>query len=67
MNAHDRRYIALVNAFRNADAMDWDRLFEMLPDSGYGKFWKAVMREAKEALEQDTWPCPTPSTTSKPT
>ena len=40
----------LRHAFRNADEKDWDHLFRMLPASGHGQFWKAVMLEAKAAL-----------------
>jgi hypothetical protein len=40
----------LRHPFRNADKLDWEHLFKMLPDSGHGKFWKAVLTEAKAAL-----------------
>lgn len=40
----------LREPFRHADDMDWDQLFKMLPDSGHGKFWKAVMKEMRVAL-----------------
>jgi hypothetical protein len=40
----------LRRAFRNADASDWDQLIAMVPDSGYGKFWQAVLSEARAAL-----------------
>tara|TARA_R110000868_G_scaffold32618_1_gene118771 strand:- start:646 stop:807 length:162 start_codon:yes stop_codon:yes gene_type:complete len=36
--------------FRNVDAKDWEHLFKMLPDSGHGQFWKAVMKEMQAAL-----------------
>ena len=36
--------------FRNADAKDWEQLFKMLPDSGHGKFWKAVLREVQTEI-----------------
>lgn len=36
--------------FRYADKLDWMQLFDMLPDSGHGKFWKEVLREARDAL-----------------
>jgi len=41
----------LRRPFRNADKRDWDLLFRMLPDSGYGRFWKAVLIEMKHALD----------------
>lgn len=37
--------------FRNADALDWEHLFKMLPNSGHGQFWKAVLAEMKTALD----------------
>ena len=37
-------------ALRNADDKDWEHLFRMLPDSGHGKFWKAVMTEIRAAM-----------------
>lgn len=40
----------LRHPFRNADALDWEHLFKMLPDSGHGQFWKAALTEAKAAL-----------------
>lgn len=40
----------LRHPFRNADRMDWDHLFRMLPDSGHGRFWKAVLMEMRDAL-----------------
>lgn len=40
----------LRGPFRNADAKDWEHLFRMLPESGHGKFWKAVLAEMKIAL-----------------
>lgn len=40
----------LRHPFRNADGLDWEHLFRMLPDSGHGKFWKAVLTEARAAL-----------------
>ena len=42
----------LRQAFRNADSLDWEHLFRMLPDSGHGKFWKAVLTEARAALAE---------------
>lgn len=38
-------------AFRNVDDKDWEHLFKMLPNSGHGQFWRAVMHDAKIALE----------------
>lgn len=40
----------VLHAFRNADAKDWQHLFLMLPESGHGQFWKAVMLEVRAAL-----------------
>ena len=40
----------LRKPFRFADKLDWMQLFDMLPDSGHGKFWKEVLREARDAL-----------------
>lgn len=46
------RHIRLLRSpFRNADAMDWDHLFRMIPDSGHGQFWKEVLTEMRGALE----------------
>lgn len=44
----------LRHPFRNADALDWEHLFKMLPDSGHGRFWKEVLTEAKAALAART-------------
>ena len=46
----DKGVGALRHPFRNADKLDWEHLFKMLPDSGHGQFWKAVLTEAKAAL-----------------
>lgn len=46
------RIAELEAPFRNADALDWEHLFKMLPDSGHGQFWKAVMSEARKALSK---------------
>lgn len=35
----------LRRAFRNADDMDWWHLERCIPDSGHGRFWKAVFKE----------------------
>jgi hypothetical protein len=35
--------------FRNADEKDWAHLFAFIPESGHGKFWKAVLMEAHAA------------------
>lgn len=42
----------LVRAFENADDKDWDHLFKMIPESGHGKFWKAVFTEARPILSR---------------
>ena len=39
------------HAFRNVDEKDWDQLTRMIPNSGHGKFWKAVFAEVREALK----------------
>ena len=44
----------LRHPFRNADALDWEHLFKMLPDSGHGRFWKEVLTEAKAAMAART-------------
>lgn len=41
----------LRHPFRNADSKDWGHLMQMIPDSGHGKFWKAVMTEMRGALD----------------
>jgi len=41
----------LKAAFRNVDASDWTHICSMLPDTGQGKFWRAVLYEARTALE----------------
>ena len=52
ITSNEARIAELEHPFRNADALDWEHLFKMLPDSGHGKFWKAVMTEAREALNK---------------
>lgn len=42
----------LVRAFENADDKDWDHLFKMIPESGHGKFWRAVFTEARPMLSR---------------
>ena len=50
----DARFIVVsvnvAHAFRYADNLDWEHLLKMIPDSGHGRFWKAVLTEAREAL-----------------
>ena len=41
---------ALHHSFRAADEIDWQHLMSFLPDSGHGKFWKAVFAEVRSAL-----------------
>tara|TARA_R110000851_G_C13102466_1_gene568863 strand:+ start:3056 stop:3445 length:390 start_codon:yes stop_codon:yes gene_type:complete len=43
----------VAHAFRNADASDWQHLFAVLPDTGRGRFWKAVMTEARTAINAE--------------
>ena len=52
MFAFMRERDSLIAPFRNAEQSDWDHLFEMLPDSGNGNLWRAVMTEAKAALAE---------------
>lgn len=40
----------LREAFRNADARDWDFLDLLLGQSGHGKFWRAVISEVRAVL-----------------
>jgi sirohydrochlorin ferrochelatase len=37
-------------AFRHADQMDWDYLYERVGDGGRGRFWKAVFNDFRAAL-----------------
>lgn len=54
LESEDARFIVasanVAHAFRKADKMDWEHLLKMLPDSGHGKSWKAVLAEARQAL-----------------
>lgn len=43
----------LRRPFRHADALDWAFLMQLLPDTGQGKFWKEVLREARVALQSN--------------
>lgn len=49
-HGRDETVDAVRHAFRNADAKDWEHLLRCIPDSGHGKFWKAVFEEVREAL-----------------
>lgn len=40
----------LRHPYRAVDDLDWQHLAMMLPDSGHGRFWKAVMAEVRAAL-----------------
>jgi hypothetical protein len=40
----------LRHAFRAVDELDWKHLLSFIPDSGHGKFWKAVFAETRTAL-----------------
>lgn len=40
----------LARHFQNADDMDWEHLFKMLPDSGHGKFWRSVLSSVRAEL-----------------
>lgn len=42
---------SLAHHFRNADSIDWDHLKSFIPDSGHGKFWKALFKEIEFSLE----------------
>ena len=46
-------HAALRHAFRAADKQDWDHLFRFIPDSGHGRFWKAVFGEVLAALQPE--------------
>lgn len=50
MLAFMRERDALMEPFRNVYAKDWEHLFAMLPDSGHGQFWKAVMKDLSAVL-----------------
>jgi hypothetical protein len=41
----------LAHPFRSVDALDWKHLLSFIPESGHGKFWKAVFAEVRAALE----------------
>lgn len=43
--ASDEAVREAVEAFRNADDEDWLRLFDMIDNSGHGRFWKAVFND----------------------
>lgn len=40
----------LRHPFRSVDDLDWQHLNMMLPESGHGRFWKAVLAELRVAL-----------------
>lgn len=40
-------------AFCAVDELDWKHLISFIPDSGHGKFWKAVFAEVRTALSSD--------------
>jgi hypothetical protein len=42
--------------FRNVDDLDWGHLLSFIPDSGHGRFWKAVFAEVRASLEQEVKP-----------
>lgn len=47
------RSIASLKAripFRNVDDLDWKHMLSFIPDSGHGRFWKAVFAELRTAL-----------------
>lgn len=49
-----RHVRTLRSPFRNADDRDWDYLFTMIPDSGHGRFWIAVMVEMRGAQTRNS-------------
>ena len=42
----------LAAPFKRADAFDWMHLDRLLGDSAYGKFWREVLWEVKDALRR---------------
>jgi hypothetical protein len=44
------RVAELENPFRAADDIDWAHLDQFIPQSGHGRFWKAVFAELRAAL-----------------
>jgi len=45
---------AVIEAFRNVDAEDWENLDSYIPysENGKGQFWRAVFKEVRAALSQ---------------
>jgi hypothetical protein len=48
-----KREAKLVAAVRNVDELDLIHLERWLPDSGHGRFWKAVAQELREAIRDN--------------
>lgn len=46
------RLRALRRAFRAVDDQDWQYIVSVIPDGGRGRFWKAVLGEARAALSE---------------
>ena len=47
---------AVRRAFCAADDIDWAHLDQFIPQSGHGRFWKAVFAEVRTALSSDGEP-----------
>lgn len=44
----------LQNPWLAADDKDWDRLLQMIPDSGHGQFWKMILLGHRAAITPQT-------------
>jgi hypothetical protein len=44
----------LIEPWQAADERDWERLFNALPDSGHGQFWKGILTKHRVALAKAT-------------
>ena len=40
----------VAHAFRAVDDIDWEHLDQFIPQSGHGRFWRAVFQEVRAAL-----------------
>lgn len=43
---------AVQHAFRAADDIDWKHLDQFIPQSGHGRFWRAIFAEVRAALSR---------------
>jgi hypothetical protein len=48
--AEIKRLRAIHHAFRAVDDLDWRHLDSFIPQSGHGKFWRAVFAEVRAAI-----------------